>query len=256
MNQTVCPVTGFALVEGLMTGYRVAKKEYGPVSPLPRDATATPRVRATWGRFDVPGKTVYAAADTATAIIESLAWTAQNHRQSHAMQKTANQLGMSLDDLLKQIAKELDENGAMKQGAIPAGWRLDRQVFKLQISPHWLVDLSSADTIAAINEHYLEILTAQNLTTERITLSDLTGGTRGLTQFIAEKIASTKLYDRSIPDGLLYPSKLGSAGTGQGHCYALWPSSTIKISEVDSVPITLDTPGIKQAEKLHGIRIY
>lgn len=84
MNQTVCPVTGFALVEGLMTGYRVAKKEYGPVSPLPRDAAATPRVRATWGRFDVPGKTIYAAADTATAIIKSLAWAAQNHH--HAMQ--------------------------------------------------------------------------------------------------------------------------------------------------------------------------
>ncbi|GAA5227010.1 RES domain-containing protein [Paeniglutamicibacter antarcticus] len=256
MNQTVCPVTGFALVEGLMTGFRVAKKEYGPVSPLPRDAAATPRTRAAWGRFDVPGKTIYAAADTATAIIESLAWTAQDYRQSHAMQKTAYQLGLSLDDLLERIAKELDENGAMKQGAIPAGWRLDRQVFKLQISPHWLVNLSSADTIAVINERYLETLTAQNLTTERITLSDLTGGTRGLTQFIAEKIADTKLYDGSVPDGLLYPSKLGSAGTGQGHCYALWPSGTIKISEVDSTPITIDTSGIKQAEKLHGIRIH
>lgn len=256
MNQSVCPVTGFALVEGLMTGYRVAKKEYGPVSPLPRDAAATPRVRSTWGRFDVLGKTIYAAADAATAIIESLAWTAQNHHQSHALQKTANQLGMSLEDLLKQIAKELDENGAMKQGAVPRGWRLDRQVFKLQISPHWLVDLASADTIAAINDRYLEPLTAQNLTTDRITLSDLTGGTRGLTQFIAEQIAGTELYDRSTPDGMLYPSKLGSAGTGQGHCYALWPSDTIKIFEIDAEPITLDTPGIKQAEKLHGIRIY
>lgn len=256
MNSTVCPVTGFALVEGLMTGYRVAKKEYGPVSPLPRDAAATPRVRATWGRFDVPGKTIYAAADTATAIIELLAWTAQNHRQRHSMQKTANQLGLSLDDLLKQIAKEIDENSAMRQGAIPAGWRLDRQVFKLQISPHWLVDLSSADTIAAINERYLEPLAAQNLTTDRITLSDLTGGTRGLTQFVAEQIAGTELYDGSIPDGLLYPSKLGSAGTRQGRCYALWPSDTIKISEVDSESIALDAPGIKQAEKLHGIRIY
>lgn len=77
-----------------------------------------------------------------------------------------------------------------------------------------------------------------------------------VTQSIAEKIARTELYDRSIPDGLLYPSKLGSAGTGQGHCYALWPSSSIKISGVGSAPITIDTPGTKQAEKLHGIRTY
>lgn len=256
MNQIICPVTGFALVEGLMTGYRVAKKEYGPVSPLPRDSEATPKTRAAWGRFDVPGKTIYAAADTATAIIESLAWTAQNHRQIHAMQKTANQLGLSLDDLLRQIAKELDENGAMKQGAIPAGWRLDRQVFKLQISPHWLVDLSSADTLAALNERYLDSLAVQNLATDRITLSDLTGGVRGLTQLIAEQIASTKLYDDSVPNGLMYPSKLGSAGTGQGRCYALWPSETIKISEVGSEQIDIETAGIKQAQKLHGIKIF
>lgn len=60
MNQTVCPVTGFALVEGLMIGYRVAKKEYGPVSPLPRDPAATPRVSATWVCLDVTVKAIEA----------------------------------------------------------------------------------------------------------------------------------------------------------------------------------------------------
>lgn len=99
-------------------------------------------------------------------------------------------------------------------------------------------------------------MAALNLTTDRITLSELTGGTRGITQFLAEQIVCTELYDGSTPDGLLYPSKLGSAGTGQGRCYALWPAATIRISEVDSEPITIDTPGIKQAEKLHGIRIF
>lgn len=35
MNQTVCPVTGFTIVEGLMGGYCVKGKECGPVNSFP-----------------------------------------------------------------------------------------------------------------------------------------------------------------------------------------------------------------------------
>lgn len=241
-----------------MTGYRLAKKEYGPLNPLPRDVKATLDEKKSWGRFDVPGVTIYAAGDPATAIIEALAWVAQSHDQVHALQKTANQLGMSLEQLLKQVAEELDENDAMSLGAVPAGWRLDREIYTLQISPHWLVDLTSADTIGAINERYLEPLTTQGIIADhrRITLSDLTGDTRAITQFIADQIKGSQLYGDPMPDGLVYPSKLGAVGASRGRCFALWPSENITITVVGSQPITEDAPGIKQAQKLHGIRIY
>lgn len=241
-----------------MTGFRLAKKEYGPLNPLPKEHGATAETRASWGRFDVPGQTIYAAGDQATALIEALAWSAQNHSQQHALQKTADHLGISVQLLQSQIAEELDESDAMRQGTVPAGWRLDREIYTLQISPHWLVDLTSADTIGALNDLYLEELISRELIKQdrRFTLSDLTGDTRELTQLIAQKVKSTKLFDETTPDGLIYPSKLGVAGSGAGRCFALWPSENVSITDYGSEPITLDSPGIRQAQKIHGIRIF
>ncbi|MDQ0277421.1 hypothetical protein QO003_001724 [Arthrobacter silviterrae] len=67
----VCATTGLAYLDGPVTGYRIAKSSYGPLSPLPRAAGSADR--SSWSPFDTPGSTVYLAGDMRTAYAETLA---------------------------------------------------------------------------------------------------------------------------------------------------------------------------------------
>lgn len=95
---------------------------------------------------------------------------------------------------------------------------------------------------------------------ESLTLSEVTGGDRLSTTLLATYLREQVLDDGSWPLGIRFPSKHGSAGFGQGHCYAFWmrrwdvglPDDPVHVTKAKSIAV--ENPAYQAALTLHGIQ--
>lgn len=89
-----CANTGLALVDGPLTGYRIAKVSYGPLNPLERSADPG-EDRSGWSWFDTPGRTIYLADSRRIAFAETLAMAHVRKELRSAVDFVARHFGMS-----------------------------------------------------------------------------------------------------------------------------------------------------------------
>jgi hypothetical protein len=211
----VCSATGLAYVEGPVTGYRIAKSSYGPLSPLPRAAGSPDRF--SWSRFDTPGSTVYLAGDKRTAYGEALAMARVAKDFRNAIAFAARQFDVSLEEARRMTQDDWTRNGNMVPGWLPANWRDGRLMYSLLINgPLRWVDLTATESIAALNRHLGQQL-EDAYGIPDITLATLAGDDREPTTHIAAWLREQVLDDGNYAAGVRAHSKYGG-----GVCWAYW----------------------------------
>lgn len=106
----------------------------------------------------------------------------------------------------------------MGVGKIPAGWRLQRLLYRLQLPPSgWFVNIEASRSVATIWENIGSDLMALGLN-EPLTVGHLRGENRKITTKVAEWIWHQRLSDGSLPHGIRYGSKHGNDLS----CWAVW----------------------------------
>lgn len=252
-----CERTGLALVESPRTAFRVAKESYGPLNPQERGPLGGDR--SGWYRFDTPGRTVYVAADAETAFVEALSWARMTHSHRAFLAKTADFMGIPVQEMRRIVEEEWSANSGMVPGWIPANWREGRRLYELEFAGGWWIDISHAATLASLNDSIGCHLYDDGVLPQTLTLSEVTSGDRLATTLLASYVREQVLDDGSYPMGIRFPSKHGATGEGEGHCYAFWLRrrdvglEDEAASVVNSRAIPLEDPAYQTALRLHTI---
>lgn len=253
----ICGKTGLALVDGPVSAYRVAKESYGPLNPQERGLLSDDR--STWYRFDTPGRTIYAAEDPTTALLEALSWARMTVSHDAYLRKTAAFFGEPVEAIRREVEEQWHANGHMIPGWIPANWRDGRLLYSLRFKPGPWVDIAHSETLAALNGALGSLLYDVEVE-ETLTLAEVTSGRREVTTILASWIRDQLLDDGSYPMGIRFPSKHGAVGQGHGYCWAFW----LRRADVGLTddPVTADAgtqirgkdPAYTYALERHGIR--
>lgn len=193
MTQRTCAATGLVLFDGPVVAHRVARESYGPLRPLMRpDEDA----RDAWSRFDTPGRTIYAAADSSTAYAEALAWARQDiANERRELSKTAAHFGLSIEDLWADIWDEWHANESMAPGWLPAVWRGGRRLYEVRFGRGPWVDIDHSETLRVISGALREELETRWGVCGGLTLADVKSERRGVTTRIAEWLRETVTLD-------------------------------------------------------------
>ncbi|MFZ4892853.1 hypothetical protein ACL9RL_00225 [Plantibacter sp. Mn2098] len=259
MTQRTCAATGLVLFDGPVVAHRVARESYGPLRPLMRpDEDA----RDAWSRFDTPGRTIYAAADSSTAYAEALAWARQDiANERRELSKTAAHFGLSIEDLWADIWDEWHANESMAPGWLPAVWRGGRRRYEVRFGRGPWVDIDHSETLRVISGVLREELETRWGVCGGLTLADVKSERRGVTTRIAEWLRETvTLDDGSQPLGVRFSSKLGRFGDGEGTCWAYWMRQSdaglqeTGVTADSGSDIEADDPAFGAALRLHGIQ--
>lgn len=214
-SKRICSLTGLQLIsDPEIVGYHVGKNEYPPLSGAPRDAADTSR--NAWGRYDVPGQTLYVAETRTTAYAEVLSGFKRANGAADSLAQDAEFAGMTLADYVEEIAREWSERNFMGLGAIPADWRYDRGLIPVVLpDPGWLVDVEDPDSIASVESAMGPALAG--LGVPHLTTGDLRGANRAVTTQIAQHLHGLTLDTGETPLGVHFGSKHGS-----NWCKAIW----------------------------------
>jgi hypothetical protein len=250
----VCSNTGLRLVRTpVHTVHRVARYQYGPMNPLQRTEYGG---RDSWGRWDTAGgRTIYAGDNGRAAFVELLPYLREN------LPKTPiATLFDDVDDVdaTQSLADAVRAEIASSEmlNTVNQKWREDRRHYQLQLpTDRWLIDILSADSLAAINAKYKP----RDGGFGEYTLSDLTGEDRNLTSEIAGWVRNANLDDGSRALGIRYLSKHGS----DLPAYAIWLRSTDDgnphaepIEIVSTTLIPQNDPDLQAAARLHDLRVW
>lgn len=255
-----CTTTGLSLVQQPVSAYRVARESYGPFSPPLREANDDRDGLLSWGRFDTPGRTLYAAEDRETAFLEALSWARQDVANFlKPLPKSASHLGITVGQLRKKVEADWGKNGSIAPDWVPAVWRDGRRIYQLTYQPGWWVDITHSDTLKALStalEKELDLLGIPL----GLTLSEVTSSNRPLTTLIATWLREeVTLDDGSQPMGIRFQSKHGRVGTGQGSCWAFWARQLDAglqnelVSTDKGEAFKRDDPDYTKALKFHNI---
>lgn len=202
--------------------FRIARASRGALDPVPR---ALGEDVATWSRYDTIGRTIYASDDKLTAYMELLApYRTEISGKKRALQPVADFMGITLDDLWRDIVTEWDEAGTMRARWLPRVFREGRELYSLSFPAGWWIDITAVETIAALHELFdSNWPTSTGIVNEPLTLSHLTGDDRDLTTAIAEALRENiELDDGTLSLGIRFMSKHGRPRTGSGLCWAYW----------------------------------
>jgi hypothetical protein len=207
-------------VEGPVVAYRVARESYGPLNPPVRVPGSDP---FGWSRFDAPERTIYAAEDEKSAFIEALSWARQELADHHkTLAKTAEYLGISIQELSSSIEEEWLRNSSMAPSWVPTVWRDGRRIYQLTFDSGSWVDIMHSDTLHALSNALQPDLQTLGIPLG-LTLSEVTSANRALTTLIATWLREeVTLDDGTQPMGIRFQTKHGRIGTGEGLCWAYW----------------------------------
>lgn len=100
-----CTTTGLGLVNGPVAGVRIANPAYGPTAPPDRINGD----RASWSRWDTPGRTLYIASTKETAFRECLAWTRMTGAHRNHLAKLAALFGETPEQTMRDITTRIAE---------------------------------------------------------------------------------------------------------------------------------------------------
>ncbi len=221
----VCATSGLELVPSSPAGsYRIARSSFGPLAPPRRDAELDGSLEpAGWSRFDTVGHTLYSTDDRLTSFMELLApYCTEINGARRALQKDADEMGVSLDDYWAMILADWDEAGTMRARWLPRVWRDGRIIYQVIFPAGWWVDITSTNSLAALSSH-LEAELAELGVSGTLTLAHVTGDDRAITTLIASWLRDTvTLFDGTQPLGVRFTSKHGHPAGSAGRCWAYW----------------------------------
>lgn len=218
-----CELTGLQLVAAQSSpryGYRIAKKDYGPLNPR-RQPAALSEVDRGWGRFDtLGGSTVYLGGTLEVAFTEVLSYFRRElgdaTNPADSLAKDAAAVGMSLEAFVAEVDREWRERQHMPLKQLAAIWRHERRSYRLTMpTTGWWIDLHHPHSLQALEESIPDTLRAHGF--NGATLGTLHSDIRALTVSIATWARIQTLDDGSRAHGIRYPSNHG-AGTS----YAYW----------------------------------
>ncbi len=139
-----------------------------------------------------------------------------------ALQKDADDMGISLDNYWTMILADWDEAGTMRARWLPRVWRDGRMIYKVVFPAGWWVDITSTHTLAALSLH-LETELALIGVTGTLTVAHVTGDNRAITTLIASWLRdNVTLFDGTQPIGIRFTSKHGHPAGSKGTCWAYW----------------------------------
>lgn len=222
MIRRICARTGLALTSGPTEAYRIARESFGPLAPVARQLGDS---AGGWSRYDTAGRTIYATQERLTAFMELLApYRTVVTNERRALQPVADFMGVSLDDLWRDVVSEWDEAEMMKASWLPRMFREGRGVYTLKFPNGWWIDMAASETISAMHDLFEDGWpTAGGRVSGSLTLSHLTGDDRVLTTSIASMLREhIELDDGTLPLGVQFLSKHGTPSKGTGLCWAYW----------------------------------
>lgn len=229
-----CNVSGLRLIPARgIVGYRIARTVYPALSAAQRNHADD---REDWGRYDVPGETLYLAGSREAAFGEVLAPFKRRNGAGDPLAKDAAALGMTLEEFVEEVARDWSDRDFMGLGAVPAGWRYDREIRSFELSgPRWLIDVEHADSIAVIERRMEQELADAKI--GHLTTSHLRADEREVTTSIAERLQAVVLEDGSQAMGIHFGTKHGG-----DWCAAIWlgPTSATEVtpSPADAILVT------------------
>ncbi|MHA3685387.1 hypothetical protein ACXR2T_15150 [Leucobacter sp. HY1910] len=164
-----------------------------------------------------------------------------------ALQKTADDVGISLELLWNDVRDEWHLAGNMNALWLPQGWREERILHTISFPEGWWIDVTATETLVAIRDEFAEgFPDMQQEIASRLTMSDVTGDDRLLTTTLASMLRDrVELDDGTLPLGIRFISKHGSPSGQSGHCWAYWArkqpgakSSDVKVVASNEIPVT------------------
>jgi len=148
----------------------------------------------------------------------------------------AGQFGIPLEAARTMIQDDWTRNGNMVPGWLPANWRDGRLMYSLRIQdPVRWVDLTAAETVAALNRHLGSQLD-EAFGISSVTLGALTGEDRAVTTTIAEWLREQVLDDGNYTAGVRAHSKYGG-----GFCWAYWLRRQDDLLGADAVQVEAES---------------
>ena len=154
MIHRVCAKTGLALIDSPARTFRISRESRGPFDPVVREIGDDVE---SWSRYDTIGRTIYASDDRLTAYMELLApFRTVVADKRRALQPVADAMGVTLDDLWRDVVDEWDEAGTMKARWLPRAFREGRSIFTLSFPPGWWIDITATETITAVHELFAD----------------------------------------------------------------------------------------------------
>jgi hypothetical protein len=238
MPRVLCKKTGLTIQTApRQTIWRIAKSSFGPLKPPWR---SPPTVnRSDWGRYDVADhRTVYGASPLQACYAECLAALRPKFTMSSGPKLSElfpETDPLSDEMLLDTIKMEFEERQHMGVGKCPAGWRLERLIYRLQLPQHgWFINIETAQSIAAISANISEELAAYGV--KALTVADLRGENRQVTTHIAEWLWHQTLWDGTLPHGIRFGSKYDSNWS----CWATWLRAVDNGQSFNDEPTTAD----------------
>jgi RES domain-containing protein len=257
-DRYICPKTGLGLVPARGSqGWRIQKSSYGALNPLERPQNGDP---SEWGRWDVAGhRTVYCASPQAAAYAESLGWFQQRlGAASHTLGELFPDSDPDDETAVESAAeKEFQERNHMRPGILPAGWRLERMMYAIQLpATGWMIDVGASATLTVIKTALAHDLAA--LGVENLTLAEEHNPDRAVTTRISKWLRGRVLFDGSLSHGIQYQSKYGNDWT----CWAIWlrkvddgaPLSSEPTRQIGQIEILNNDPDLEQAATILGLR--
>lgn len=258
VQHRICSRTGLAITAGPVQAFRIARESYGPLAPPVREDTDD---RQSWGRFDTPGRTIYAATEPLTAFMEMLAPYRTNvNDERRALQTAADAAGVTLDKFWDSVTRDWEELGHMKATWLPWIFRNGRIISALEFPKGWWIDIAAIETIQALPQLFDGARPGSGEAYVDLTTADLSGFDRDKTTAIAQLLrSSVELDDGTLPLGIEFTSKFGHPAGYMGKCYAYWmrdvdahlaePTRVLSSSE-----IAADDPDFNRALELCKIK--
>ena len=185
----------------------MAKDRYGALSALSYKI-GDPGL----GRYDTVGRTLYFADSRKCAYAEVLTGFRQ---ERGALAADAASAGYELDDWIDLVTDEALANDVDTPWAISLDWQFARSIYAIDLPPAgWWVQIDHPETLIALIDAHPHRHIQDNPV---LTLADLSGEDRHLTQTLAQHIRDLVLDDGSQALGISFPSK-----TTYGRCWAFW----------------------------------
>lgn len=247
----ICERTGLALLsaEG-MRGFRVGRAGYPAISAAPRSRSDSDRKG--WGRYDVPGMTLYTGETAICAFTEVLQDFRRRLDGGDPLASDAEALDMTLDDFMAEVAGQWAEQSFMGMGKLPASWRHRRRMYRIRTtSDVQLVRLDHQSSLSAIERLCSPLLLEHGL--NELTLETLHGKQREITSRIAERLRGVRLDDGRSPEGVHFTSKY-AAGWCQG--YWLETAGDSRLQVVADNEILVGDTALQTVAKMWGLRVF
>jgi hypothetical protein len=232
--------------------FRVAETNFGAISAPERTVEEH---RTQWGRFDSPGRTIYAAAEREIAYSEVLSPFKRQLGAADPLEADAAALDMTREEFLEVVASEWGERSFMGVGAVPASWRHNRGTYELYATgAGWWINLDHPDTLASLEQAMTSLLVEEGITA--LTTAILAGENRRITTSIGELLRRCELDDGSQARGLQFRTKFGGSW-----CRAIWLPNEDEPWEPDIIslspePILVSDEALAHAAERFRIRVF